>query len=180
MPRERSISKHCTKCEKGKPCNKGKKNDYHHVYVIELKDSIWEEKKFRDRNENTYIEGKPLVYVGMTSHLPQCRRSQHFMDRRPKKNPNKEPLQYDCYCKDGKPKRKESKLANGFSRWLRPHCTYRLLSKYYKPGPWGKNPQKSREDSEKAECRLADYLRSKGLGVWEGKRHENCDEEYHF
>ena len=37
-----------------------------------------------------------------------------------------------------------------------------------------------KEDSEEAECMLADYLRSEGYGVWEGKRGKKCKETYLF
>ena len=145
------------------------------MYVLELDEEIMEKTWFEDRNPD-YESGKPCVYVGMSVHLPKCRRSVHVND-----NP-KVPLEkkeYSCFCGDGLNKKKFGKNTRG-SRKVRPFNKFRLLSSLFKPGPWGENPQKTREESQVAECRLADYLRSKGYGVWEGKRSEKCKGIYRF
>ena len=48
----------------------------HNIYVIELDKEVLEKKKFRDANPD-YEEGKPCVYVGMTSKTPEERFQQH-------------------------------------------------------------------------------------------------------
>ncbi len=174
-----SISRHCTQCKEGSPCNwdpvTGKRRDTYHVYVLELNEEIMGKQWFEDRNPN-YESGKPCVYVGMSGHLPKCRRSIHVNDS-PKVPLEKK--EYSCFCGDGSKKKKFGKSTKG-SRKVRPFNKFRLLSSLFKPGPWGENPQETREDSEKAECMLADYLRSEGYGVWEGKRGKKCKETYLF
>ena len=48
----------------------------HNIYVIELDKEVLEKKKFRDANPD-YKEGKPCVYVGMTSKTPEERFQLH-------------------------------------------------------------------------------------------------------
>ena len=48
----------------------------HNIYVIELDKEVLSKKKFREANPD-YEEGKPCVYVGMTSKKPEERFQQH-------------------------------------------------------------------------------------------------------
>ncbi|MFK7963143.1 MAG: hypothetical protein AB8C46_04160 [Burkholderiaceae bacterium] len=48
----------------------------HHVYVIELSDSVWNEPRFRRANPDYQLD-KPLVYVGMTGLTPALRFERH-------------------------------------------------------------------------------------------------------
>jgi hypothetical protein len=51
------------------------------VYVINLKKSVWKERKFREANPD-HESGKPMVYVGMTSHSIEKRFQQHLAGKR--------------------------------------------------------------------------------------------------
>jgi hypothetical protein len=48
----------------------------HHVYVVELADSVWNEASFRKANPDHQL-GKPFVYVGMTGLDPDLRFDKH-------------------------------------------------------------------------------------------------------
>ena len=48
----------------------------YHVYVIGLKKTVLENRKFKRANPD-YIEGKPCVYIGQSWHPPQKRFAQH-------------------------------------------------------------------------------------------------------
>ncbi|HJO57135.1 MAG TPA: AAA family ATPase, partial [Nitrospinaceae bacterium] len=48
----------------------------YNVYVIDLDKAVLKQKKFRNENPD-YKEGKPCVYVGMTSKTPEARFEQH-------------------------------------------------------------------------------------------------------
>jgi len=52
------------------------KQHRHHVYVIQLSDSVWNEAKFRRANPDYQLD-KPLVYVGMTGLTPALRFNRH-------------------------------------------------------------------------------------------------------
>lgn len=47
------------------------------VYVIDLKKSVLEDKKFLKKNPD-YVPGKPVVYVGQSSKSPEERFHQHL------------------------------------------------------------------------------------------------------
>jgi hypothetical protein len=49
---------------------------HHHVYVVELADTVWREAAFRRANPQ-YRCGRPLVYVGMTGLDPDLRFDRH-------------------------------------------------------------------------------------------------------
>ena len=49
---------------------------HHHVYVVELADSVWNEASFRKANPDHQL-GKPFVYVGMTGLDPDLRFDKH-------------------------------------------------------------------------------------------------------
>ena len=48
----------------------------HHVYVVELDDRVWNNRRFRRANPD-YQLGKPFVYVGMTGLDPDLRFDRH-------------------------------------------------------------------------------------------------------
>ena len=48
----------------------------YNIYVIELDKKVLERNRFKEANP-AYIEGKPCVYVGMTSKSPEERFKQH-------------------------------------------------------------------------------------------------------
>lgn len=52
------------------------RRSHYHVYVIELSKDVLYEAKFR-KNNPTYVEGKPCVYVGMTGLDPDVRFDKH-------------------------------------------------------------------------------------------------------
>lgn len=49
---------------------------HHCVYVVELADPVWNERRFRKANPD-YCLGKPFVYVGMTGLDPDLRFDKH-------------------------------------------------------------------------------------------------------
>lgn len=49
---------------------------HHHVYVVELDETIWNLARFRRANPD-YQLGKPFVYVGMTGLDPDLRFDRH-------------------------------------------------------------------------------------------------------
>ena len=49
---------------------------HHHVYVIELDDTVWNEPRFRRANPQ-YRFARPCVYVGMTGLDPDRRFDRH-------------------------------------------------------------------------------------------------------
>lgn len=60
---------------------------HHCVYVIELDGSVFEEKKFREKNPH-YKNEKPCVYVGMTGLSPDQRFLNHKAGKKSSKYPN--------------------------------------------------------------------------------------------
>jgi hypothetical protein len=56
----------------------------YYVYVIRLKDSVLQKKKFQEANPD-YKEGKPCYYVGSTSKLPGLRAEEHRTGARNKR-----------------------------------------------------------------------------------------------
>jgi|TARA_B100000809_G_scaffold198213_1_gene197982 hypothetical protein len=48
----------------------------HNIYVIELDKEVLKKRRFKEANPD-YVEGKPCVYVGMTSKSPEDRFNQH-------------------------------------------------------------------------------------------------------
>ena len=48
----------------------------YHVYVVELDDRVWNQRRFRDANPGCDV-GKPFLYVGMTGLDPDLRFDRH-------------------------------------------------------------------------------------------------------
>jgi hypothetical protein len=48
----------------------------YHVYVVELDDRVWNQKRFREANPGCDV-GKPFLYVGMTGLDPDLRFDRH-------------------------------------------------------------------------------------------------------
>ena len=48
----------------------------YHVYVVELDDRVWNQKRFREANPGCDV-GKPFLYVGMTGLDPDLRFDKH-------------------------------------------------------------------------------------------------------
>ena len=48
----------------------------HNIYVIELDKEVLKKRRFKEANPD-YVEGKPCVYVGMTSKSAEDRFNQH-------------------------------------------------------------------------------------------------------
>lgn len=82
----------------------------YNIYVIELDSAVLEGDTFREANPD-YIEGKPCVYVGMTSLTPEARFDQHSagtkssrrvkkygMRLRPKLYDRHNPMTYEDAC----------------------------------------------------------------------------------
>jgi len=105
------------------------------VYVIGLKKEVTSNKRFMLKNPD-YIKGKPCVYVGSSSKLPEIRAEEHRTAKR-----NKRGKLYN-------------KFAHEYYDGLRP-------SKYKKL-----NPISSRKIAEKTEFELANRLRKRGYAVW--------------
>ena len=55
------------------------RSHHHHVYVVLLRDAVWNEPAFRKANPD-YALGKPFVYVGMTGLDPDLRFDRHMAD----------------------------------------------------------------------------------------------------
>ena len=145
---------HCSKCGKYK-CKDG------HVYVIELEESALDCEKFaRDFNRDDFKSGiTKCLYVGETTHAPQCRYNQHVANR------NKHRKIFICKCNKGEvrvpfsPFNKASPIAHKYSKkgGLRP--------KMYKDY----NPVKgNQEKRKKVEKELSESLRKQGHAVHYG------------
>jgi hypothetical protein len=48
----------------------------YHVYVVELDDRVWNQRRFREANPGCDV-GKPFLYVGMTGLDPDLRFDRH-------------------------------------------------------------------------------------------------------
>ena len=142
----------CSKCGKYK-CKDG------HVYVIELKESALEKKRFaRDFNRDNFKSGiTKCFYVGQSGpHTPQCRYNQHVANR------NKHRKVFTCRCNKEAVKVPFTPYNKG--------STY--VREYYKKG--GLRPKIYRDynpvkgDKEKrreVEKELAESLRKQGHAV---------------
>lgn len=53
-----------------------RQHGHHYVYVVELARSAWDVPRFRRSNPG-YLDGRPLVYVGMTGLDPDVRFDRH-------------------------------------------------------------------------------------------------------
>ena len=51
----------------------------YHVYVVELDDRVWNQRRFRDANPGCDV-GKPFFYIGMTGLDPDLRFDRHKAD----------------------------------------------------------------------------------------------------
>lgn len=80
MPKQRKPPKKRSKTsKKPKPPKRPKPRRprlTHHVYVVELSASVWNERSFRRANPD-YAGEKPYVYVGMTGLDPDRRFDRH-------------------------------------------------------------------------------------------------------
>lgn len=52
------------------------KNKYY-VYVIGLDKEVLQDQRFWERNKETYVDGKPCVYVGQSWYTPEERFEKH-------------------------------------------------------------------------------------------------------
>jgi hypothetical protein len=133
----------------------------HHLYVIELKKSVWEkETKFRNKNKHlpSNYEGK-CYYVGQTKHHPECRYKQHAASKARRNNPR---AGFLCNCFS------EATVKRLFNK--RRSATY--VGDYHKkgglrPSVYGAlNPiATTLEDAQLAEAALAQQLRDQGFAV---------------
>ena len=144
------FQKHCMECKMGEPCGK------HHIYALTLHNDVTSHDWFIEANPN-YVDGNECLYVGMTSHLPKCRASQHQFchvgDWEGKK--------YSCYCGE-KLEKKACSIGTRGSGKIRKYNTYLLRKKLFRQH----NPQIDKQASEDAESSLAEDLRKLGYGVW--------------
>ena len=101
-----------------------KKRDYF-VYVIRLKDSVLNKKKFKEANPD-YVQGKPCYYVCSTGKNPEVRAEQHRTAARNKRG------------------RLYSPIAKEFFDGLRP-------SKYKKYNPLSSQEKAKKKEVELAE-----------------------------
>ena len=158
-----NFQKHCSKCEKGKPCGQ------YHLYLMTVDPRIWKSKrkaKFREKNEATYEEGMEMLYVGMSECVPRCRQSKHHNYRAGGEG------RWTCYCGNhGK--------SNKYGGWWDKPST--VVKNYLKDG-YGLlrpklfrnlNPFPSKEAADAAEKQLANDLRELGYAAWAG--HHDID-----
>ncbi len=142
---------YCVRCSLHKACGK------YHIYVIELDPDIRKNKKFMQKNLR-YHSGKACLYIGSTSHTPECRFSQHIL------HIDKENNQYPCLCTGKKVfrtfVRSGGKTRGGyfpglFGMRLRPDLFFSF------------NPISTKKKAMKTEETYAKYLRSQGYAVWQ-------------
>ncbi len=162
------FHKHCPECKKGKPCKDKSGKVKQHLYVLRLKSSILEHKKWKNIDER-YIEGKDCVYVGRSSHLPKCRASIHQNDVKGKERSKKS---YICYCGGSGKSTPFGKYTNG-SKKIRPWNTFTFHPKLFREiqddaGNYLGNPLQEDEDYDEREDNLAEHLRDLGYAVWAG------------
>ena len=144
------FQKHCMECEKGKPCGK------YHIYVLTLQSEVASRDWFLEANPD-YVDGRECLYVGMTSHLPKCRASQHQFCH----VGNWEGKEYICYC-SGKGELKACSIGTRGSGKIGKYNKYLLRKKLFRRH----NPQNDQQSSKQAEESLAGALRRMGYGVW--------------
>ncbi|HIF45963.1 MAG TPA: hypothetical protein EYQ73_04095 [Candidatus Poseidoniales archaeon] len=152
------FQKHCSMCEKGKPCGK------YHLYVLTIDPRLKvgktsKKNRFRQVNPTTHEEGEGL-YVGKCECAPKCRQSKHRTY-----NPKKETL-WTCYC--GK-----YKSSNLYKKYRdNPTSIHNFLKGEYgflKPKLFKKlNPFETSAEAIEAEAKLAISLRENGYAVWAG------------
>ena len=110
-----------------------------YLYVIRLSRGVTEQKKFKTDNPS-YTGRKPCVYVGSTLHVPEVRLAQHLNGHKAAKV-----------------------FKNGYGEERGDHDPAgHLMPRLYA----SKNPVPA-GDKESRERDLAQYLRSKGYGVWQ-------------
>ena len=144
----RDYQKHCTECERGKPCGK------YHLYVMILKPTITNKRRFQEANPD-YVDGQPLYYVGKTKHHPRCRQSMHQSYK--KKGNSK----WRCYCHISPGPNHCAGFWNNPSFFVSAHTDGYLKSVELRPYP-------DTDSATKAERALAKKLRKQGYGVWSG------------
>ena len=150
-----SFADHCKKCSNNQICGNW------HVYVIEYKKSVLDEKKFKDRNVHLHDPHEhKCFYVGITKdHSPECRYKQHVSKRRKRRKAN-----FICRC-NGKDIKTPFTPYNGAGKFLTEHHKPRgLRPKMYREY----NPLKvsTREEAEAIEKKLANDLTNDGHAVW--------------
>ena len=122
-----------------------------YVYVIELKQEVYQEAKFANANAGwTPAEGRSCYYVGQSAHKPGCRYRQH------KAKPGDGAI-FTCQCPVGAAPRTWW-VSNGFAR----EYGSRLATDLYRRH----NPLASRERAEELEQELGEELRAAGHAVW--------------
>ena len=167
------FQKHCPECKKGEPCRNKSGKVKHHLYVLKLKSSILDHKKWKNVDER-YSEEMDCLYVGISSHLPKCRASIHQNDVKGKDRSKKS---YICYCGGTGKRTRFGKFTNG-SRTVRPWNTFTFKPKLFREiqdddeNYWG-NPLQEGEDYGKREDMLAEHLRDLGHAVWAGHHDKN-------
>lgn len=142
----REFEKHCTKCQRGKPCGKS------HLYVMIVDPMIMEKKKFRKANPD-YVEGMACFYVGRTEHVPRCRQSWHQ---------GKERGAWRCYC--GK-----AAMENKFEFKPKPAIVVKRYTEgFLKADLFREWNLVEPDEAEEREAELAAHLRKQGYGIWVG------------
>ena len=152
-----NFQDHCKRCRPDEPCKR------RHVYAIQLKPEVRHEPKFKKQNPN-YIEGKPCVYVGKTSHHPLCRLDMHTNCGRDTWRES----EWTCVCWRSPGKNKCTRKTRTSRKFISRHMTGYLRKKMYKK--W--NPQKGPQANGDAERDLAEELRSQGIGAYTDAKSE--------
>jgi hypothetical protein len=147
---------HCVECDE-EPYS-----DHYHVYVIELDDSVKEEKwKKICANNSDPDENATCFYVGYTKHKVTCRYEQHV-------SYFEEEESYYCECyksgpqtryfrrEDGSIITRGSPIAGEYAVCLRPEFYYKF------------NPIYDRDEAMDMEVQLAERLREMGYNVIQG------------
>ena len=157
----RDYQKHCKECKRDEPCGG------YHVYVMILKPTILEKKKFQEKNPD-YVKGKPCYYVGKTEHHPRCRQSMHQNYSKDK------PTQWKCFCHISPRMNDYEGFWNNPSFFVLGHTDGFLKQMRLKPSS-------TSADAIKEERRIRDKLREQGFGVWAGhhdtKNPTNSDQQ---
>ena len=148
---EINFQDHCRKCKPDEPCKR------RHVYAIELKPEVRHEPKFKKQNPD-YVEGKPCVYVGKTSHHPLCRLDMHTNCGRDTWRDST----WTCICWRSLGENDCTVKTRTARKFISKHLTVHLRKKMYKK--W--NPQKGLVANRDAESGLAEELRRQGIGAY--------------
>ena len=140
--------KYCKKCTQNKSCGN------RHVYVIELKKSVINEKKYcRGLVRIKLTEQSKFYYVGETAHKPDCRYKQHVAMREGIRQ------HFICSC-FGETKKRKFNSGNKGSKWVKDfHKKGGLRSSLF----YYRNPVIGNQDiSKKIEAEIARDLIENG------------------